>query len=227
MLIVTGLVLSLVELILAVPVMTVFLQIFMALQRHPVSEPLEGLRPRVAVVVPAHNEQLVIDKTLASISRQLSTGDRMVVVADNCSDRTARRGPGAGSRSHDPVRPSVAGQRLCPRAWAEFFGTDAHTGCGGFHRCRLSARGWLYRSSGAFMRSIKAPDTGRISHEPAVAAPMGGIHGFVRLESEGLRASLWIVPVKSPMPIGGKRHGIYMGGSSVSKSCKQSLGGRL
>jgi cellulose synthase/poly-beta-1,6-N-acetylglucosamine synthase-like glycosyltransferase len=41
------------------------------------------------VLVPAHNEQLVIADTLASIASQLDTGDRLVVVADNCADQTA------------------------------------------------------------------------------------------------------------------------------------------
>ncbi|MGO4440694.1 glycosyltransferase family 2 protein [Rhizobium sp. RAF56] len=46
-------------------------------------------RPTVAVLVPAHNEESGIEATLASIRRQLLDRDRLVVIADNCSDRTA------------------------------------------------------------------------------------------------------------------------------------------
>lgn len=46
-------------------------------------------RPSVAVLVPAHNEESGIVATLAGIRRQLHNQDRLVVVADNCSDRTA------------------------------------------------------------------------------------------------------------------------------------------
>ena len=46
-------------------------------------------RPRIAVLVPAHNEQFAIRGTLASISSQLAAQDRVVVVADNCLDHTA------------------------------------------------------------------------------------------------------------------------------------------
>ena len=46
-------------------------------------------RPRFAVVVPAHNEQLGIAATLGSLKPELRPGDRLVVVADNCNDRTA------------------------------------------------------------------------------------------------------------------------------------------
>jgi cellulose synthase/poly-beta-1,6-N-acetylglucosamine synthase-like glycosyltransferase len=76
-------------LLLSVPVLVVSLQVLLALPRRPVPRTLEGVRGRVAVLVPAHDEELVIGETLASISRQLETGDRLVVVADNCSDRTA------------------------------------------------------------------------------------------------------------------------------------------
>lgn len=47
------------------------------------------IRPRIAVLVPAHNEQFAIRSTLASISHQLTGQDRLVVVADNCLDHTA------------------------------------------------------------------------------------------------------------------------------------------
>jgi cellulose synthase/poly-beta-1,6-N-acetylglucosamine synthase-like glycosyltransferase len=45
--------------------------------------------PRVAVVMPAHNETLVIARTLRALLPQLRSSDRLVVVADNCSDDTA------------------------------------------------------------------------------------------------------------------------------------------
>ena len=46
-------------------------------------------RPRCAVLIPAHDEELGIGRTLASIRPQLFPGDRLIVVADNCGDRTA------------------------------------------------------------------------------------------------------------------------------------------
>ena len=42
----------------------------------------------LAVVVPAHNEERGVGRTIASIRSQLKPHDRLVVVADNCSDRT-------------------------------------------------------------------------------------------------------------------------------------------
>jgi cellulose synthase/poly-beta-1,6-N-acetylglucosamine synthase-like glycosyltransferase len=46
-------------------------------------------RPRVSVLVPAHNEGRNLLPTLADIKSQLTDDDRLLVVADNCSDDTA------------------------------------------------------------------------------------------------------------------------------------------
>lgn len=47
-------------------------------------------RPRIAVLMPAHNEEFGIDASLQSVIPQLLPGDRLLVVADNCTDDTAR-----------------------------------------------------------------------------------------------------------------------------------------
>lgn len=46
-------------------------------------------RPKVAVLIPAHNEALGIGATLDTILPELTEQDRVVVIADNCSDETA------------------------------------------------------------------------------------------------------------------------------------------
>ena len=56
-------------------------------QTHQHLRPSTG--PRIAVLIPAHNEEAVIADTLSSIVPQLREGDRVVVVADNCDDDTA------------------------------------------------------------------------------------------------------------------------------------------
>jgi cellulose synthase/poly-beta-1,6-N-acetylglucosamine synthase-like glycosyltransferase len=55
----------------------------------PHSKLLTPFHPRVAVLIPAHNEGVGIIPTIEDIRRQLRAGDRIVVVADNCSDDTA------------------------------------------------------------------------------------------------------------------------------------------
>lgn len=46
-------------------------------------------RLRVAIVMPAHNEQVGIESAINSVLPQLMDGDRLLVVADNCTDATA------------------------------------------------------------------------------------------------------------------------------------------
>ncbi|KKI98906.1 glycosyltransferase family 2 protein [Prochlorothrix hollandica] len=59
--------------------------------------PLGWEQLRVAVLVPAHNEALLIQDTLAAIAPQLKAQDTLLVVADNCDDATAALGREAGS----------------------------------------------------------------------------------------------------------------------------------
>jgi cellulose synthase/poly-beta-1,6-N-acetylglucosamine synthase-like glycosyltransferase len=46
-------------------------------------------RPSIAILIPAHNEELGISKTLETIVPQLNNRDRVIVIADNCTDGTA------------------------------------------------------------------------------------------------------------------------------------------
>ncbi len=64
-------------------------------------------RPRTAVLVPAHDEQEIIADTIRRLRTQLEAGDRLVVVADNCTDATAARARAAGAEvieREDPQR---------------------------------------------------------------------------------------------------------------------------
>lgn len=45
--------------------------------------------PRLVVLVPAHDEEQCLPEALRSIAPELGEGDRVLVVAHNCSDRTA------------------------------------------------------------------------------------------------------------------------------------------
>lgn len=47
-----------------------------------------GERPLIAVLIAAHNEEASIAATLASVMSQQRRADRIIVAADNCSDRT-------------------------------------------------------------------------------------------------------------------------------------------
>jgi cellulose synthase/poly-beta-1,6-N-acetylglucosamine synthase-like glycosyltransferase len=76
--------------LLAVPVTVLCLEILLGVLGSPRSMPLPGpSRRRIAALVPAHNESNGVVPTLEDIKAQLRPGDRLLVVADNCSDDTS------------------------------------------------------------------------------------------------------------------------------------------
>jgi len=68
----------------------------LAVSRNPHAPPTAA-SPRVVVVVPAHNEEAVIGATVRHLAGRLRPGDRVFVVADNCSDGTAHAARRAGA----------------------------------------------------------------------------------------------------------------------------------
>jgi cellulose synthase/poly-beta-1,6-N-acetylglucosamine synthase-like glycosyltransferase len=59
--------------------------------------------PRFDIIVPAHDEELTIERTLASLGKidYPPALYRVHVIADNCSDRTAALASGRGARVHE------------------------------------------------------------------------------------------------------------------------------
>ena len=75
---------------LGVPIAVLFIECSAALLPSRSESCMAGVtRPRVAVLVPAHNEAFGISATLETILPQLTAQDRLVVIADNCTDETA------------------------------------------------------------------------------------------------------------------------------------------
>jgi cellulose synthase/poly-beta-1,6-N-acetylglucosamine synthase-like glycosyltransferase len=85
-----GLTLLFLSIIISIPILVLFAECIAALSPAK-SVALTALteRPQVAVLVPAHNEALGVGATLATIQPQLQADDRLVVIADNCTDNTA------------------------------------------------------------------------------------------------------------------------------------------
>ena len=63
--------------------------------------------PKVAVLMPAHNESAGIEHTIRALAPQLNESTRLWVIADNCSDDTAQRAAQCGAdvlERHDAER---------------------------------------------------------------------------------------------------------------------------
>lgn len=102
-----SLLLTLAALVLAVPVVVFVLEIAAAFL--PARRGLGAVpRPPLAVLVPAHDEAAGLAAPLQAMRAQLRGGDRLLVVADNCSDDTAAVARAEGAevieRSHDTER---------------------------------------------------------------------------------------------------------------------------
>jgi cellulose synthase/poly-beta-1,6-N-acetylglucosamine synthase-like glycosyltransferase len=97
-------------LLLAVAVVVLLIEIFAAVllpQPQPLALLGRSLSQRVVVLVPAHNESIGLLPTLADIRAQLRPSDRLLVVADNCTDDTAEIARAAGAevtRRDDALR---------------------------------------------------------------------------------------------------------------------------
>jgi len=94
--------------IVLVPVLVLLAQVLLAMLPLRAAALAPGPRPRLAVLIPAHNEEAGLLATIASLRPQLCAGDRMLVVADNCHDRTAAVARSAGAevveRTHAQLR---------------------------------------------------------------------------------------------------------------------------
>ena len=93
-------VLLVVAALLLVPAGVLLVQVVAAMppSRHKSAEPASPMRrPRIAVLVPAHNEAAGITPTLQAIAAQLTAADRVLVVADNCVDATVKVAADAGA----------------------------------------------------------------------------------------------------------------------------------
>ena len=93
------LLLTLTAVALALPALSLLVLTLAALrQRHQTDRPLTAPpAPRVAVLVPAHNESANLLPTLACLRQQLGPRDRLMVIADNCQDDSAALARAAGA----------------------------------------------------------------------------------------------------------------------------------
>ena len=94
--------------LLLVPVAVFTVQVVAALRRTtPTRLDAGEHRSTAAVLMPAHDEALGIAAAIDTLLPQLRGGDRLLVVADNCSDRTAAIAAERGAEvveRHDPDR---------------------------------------------------------------------------------------------------------------------------
>ncbi|MGB0664951.1 MAG: glycosyltransferase family 2 protein [Pontibacterium sp.] len=107
-------VIAVIALVIAFIPVTYFTVITLAglLPRKAFSQPSQG--SKIAVVIPAHNEKLLIAETVKAAKAQNYAADdfTVVVIADNCTDETAELAREAGARVIERTGPPGKGQAL-------------------------------------------------------------------------------------------------------------------
>lgn len=115
--------------VLAIPTISDLISIVRAMPRGKKPESLRpDSLPSLVFLVPAHDEELLIESCVASLLALDYPAEcrRLVVIADNCTDRTAARARGAGAEVHVRNDPKRRGKPYA-LAWAfERLGIDAH-----------------------------------------------------------------------------------------------------
>jgi len=99
MILVTSSLLTIIAVLLAIPSAVLAIEVCAALflRKTETAKGMTDRRAQIAVLVPAHNEAGGLLATLHDIKAQLRTADRLLVVADNCSDDTAAIAAEAGA----------------------------------------------------------------------------------------------------------------------------------
>ena len=97
----------------AIPVLIFFIEVIAAISLPQPPFPNAHTtcsRPRVAILIPAHDESPGICPTVENVKGQLRAGDRLLVVADNCTDDTAIVAASLGAEVAERVDPARLGK---------------------------------------------------------------------------------------------------------------------
>jgi cellulose synthase/poly-beta-1,6-N-acetylglucosamine synthase-like glycosyltransferase len=110
MILLLDIVLTIISAIVALPALILFAEIMFAFTyRRSASQP-QAVRPKVAILMPAHDEATGIGQSLQDLLPQLLPSDRLVVIADNCSDDTASVAAAAGAEVIERRDPAKRGK---------------------------------------------------------------------------------------------------------------------
>lgn len=114
-----GIIVALAAVILSIPALVFFIECAASLF---FSSGAAATRPEgvsVTVLIPAHDEANGIGATVADVQSQLAVADRIIVIADNCTDETAATARGAGAEVIERYAPEHRG-----KGHALAFGTE-------------------------------------------------------------------------------------------------------
>jgi cellulose synthase/poly-beta-1,6-N-acetylglucosamine synthase-like glycosyltransferase len=150
---------------------------------------LGSQRPRTAVLVPAHDEEALIAATVQALLPELGPEDRLIIVADNCSDETADRAREAGASVIERSDPSNRGKGFALAFGVEHLAADPPDVVIVIDAdCRVSSGAVerLAREAFALGRPVQAD---YLIEPPPDPAPLAVVSGFALLVRNRVRPS--------------------------------------
>lgn len=75
--------------LIGIPTATLFVECIAALAKRKSADYTTDVLPRATILIPAHNEEAMLGKTLTALQPHLTDNIETVVIADNCTDTTA------------------------------------------------------------------------------------------------------------------------------------------
>jgi cellulose synthase/poly-beta-1,6-N-acetylglucosamine synthase-like glycosyltransferase len=93
----------------AIPFLTLAVEAFASLVGAK-PQAAAAARPSCAILIPAHDEEGGIAATVRNVLDQCSSGDRVLVIADNCTDGTAEVARAAGAEVAERTDPERRGK---------------------------------------------------------------------------------------------------------------------
>ncbi len=98
-------------LFLLVPIAVFCIECLAAIMFKPVKATTRSTeRPRIAVLIPAHNEEAQIAPVIEEVQKQLLDNDLLLVIADNCRDKTAEIARLAGATVIERINKTERGK---------------------------------------------------------------------------------------------------------------------
>jgi len=91
---------------------------------HEPTDVAPGVAPRAVVLIPANDEATMLGRTLGELARELGPKDRILVVADNCTDDTAEIAREAGADVLERRSPTHRGKGFALDAGIAYLAAD-------------------------------------------------------------------------------------------------------
>ena len=175
-------VLLMLAIVLFAPIATLFLECLTALlpaeKMQPIASSNSAAAPRTAILVPAHNEAGGIYPVLQGLLPQLTDRDRLIVIADNCTDDTAAIARSVGATVIERHNTEQRGKGYALNYGMDYLAGDPPDVVAIVDADCLMRSGSLAQISALAMRQQRPIQALYLLEQPAHPKPRDGVSAF-------------------------------------------------